>query len=96
MRWIGPAALALLAACAAGKGPQYIREPQVKTCTCEKCSCPHCARDMGAICYCGDKDKEGKAACECGKRGPKTCRCDHCVGYQEGGPKQKGCDCGGK
>lgn len=82
------AALALLAACG-GKGPMYIREPQVKTCTCEKCSCPHCAKDMGAICYCGDKDRNGQALCGCGKAGAKSCHCDHCSGYQSAP-----CSCG--
>ncbi len=84
------AGLAILAACG-GKGPQYIREPQVKTCTCEKCVCTHCVRDAGAICYCADKNKENQKACSCGTASNKTCKCDHCVGYPQGQ-----CPCGKK
>jgi hypothetical protein len=89
MKWMMTAGILILAACG-GKGPQYIREPQVKNCTCEKCVCAHCCRENGAICYCGDKNAEQKPACACGK-GQKTCHCDHCVGYQ-----QAPCTCGQK
>lgn len=89
MRTLFATALALLVACG-GKGPMFIRDPQVKNCACEKCVCSHCMkRDEGAaLCYCGDKTPKGERACACGTSKDRTCRCDHCVGYPQG---QCGC-----